>query len=90
MAFTTELAIVGFFFAMRLCEFTATPREGRTKIIDLQGVTFRDRNNQIMPHSSPDLNSAKRVTVTFAAQKNGVKQDPRTRQRTVDPVMCPV
>ena len=42
MAVTTELAIAGYFFARQSCKFTTTSREGRTKIIDLQGITFRD------------------------------------------------
>ena len=90
MAIVSELAIMGYFYAMRSCEFTQTARPGRTKIISLDGVQFRDRFNNIIRHDSPSLHRAFRVTVTFADQKNGQKQDKRTHQRTNDPVMCPV
>jgi hypothetical protein len=40
LSITAELAIVGFSFAMRSCEFTATPNPGRTKIIHLWAGMF--------------------------------------------------
>ena len=89
-AIVTELAIMAYFYAMRSCEFTTTPTPGRTKIIQLNGVTFRDRGNQILRHDSPLLHRAHRVTITFANQKNGMKQDRRTHQSTGDQIMCPV
>jgi hypothetical protein len=74
-AVITEVAIVGFFFAMRSCEATTTAKPGRTRIIDLGGVTFRDKNNCIILHASALLESAYRVTLTFADQKNKMKND---------------
>ena len=68
-AIITELAIMGYFFAMRSCEFTTTPTPGRTKIIQLDGITFRDRGNQILRHDSLALHRAYRVTITFANKK---------------------
>jgi hypothetical protein len=90
MAVVADLAILGYFYAMRSCELTSTPRPGRSQVINMQGVVFRDRTNTIIPHDSPRLHRAARVTVTFATQKNGIKQDSRTQERTNDPVMCPV
>lgn len=89
-AIISELAIVGFFYAMRSCEATTTPTPRRTQIIALSGVVFRDAHNQVVPHSSSALAQAERVTITFRNQKNGSKDDKRTHQRTRDPVMCPV
>ena len=86
----SELAIVGFFYAMRSCEVTTTPTPGRTRIIALGGVVFRNAANEVVPHDHPRLAEAERVTVTFRNQKNGTKNDKRTHQRTLDPVMCPV
>jgi hypothetical protein len=57
-----EIAIIGFFFAMRSCEATTTTKLGRTRIIDLDGMTFRDKNNCIILHTSALLESAYRVT----------------------------
>ena len=89
-AVVAEIAIVAYFYAMRSCEITSTPTPGRTKITRLRGVTFRDASNREIPHTSPKLSSAFRVTVTFENQKNGLKMDRRTHERTGDPVMCPV
>jgi hypothetical protein len=89
-AIITELTIMAFFFAMRSCEFTLTPHPGRTQVIRLRGVLFRDSDNHEIEHASPHLGAAERVTLTFEDQKNGLKMDRRTHQRTGDPVLCPV
>jgi hypothetical protein len=89
-AILAELAIMAYFFAMRSCEFTLTPLPGRTKVIHLRGIVFRDRNNREVDHRSPDLHLAERVTITFETQKNGQKMDRRTHQRTGDPTLCPI
>ncbi|KAI2498100.1 hypothetical protein MHU86_16410 [Fragilaria crotonensis] len=89
-AIVAEIAIVAYFFAMRSCEITVTPAPGRTKITRLRGVTFRDHGNREMDQKTGDLAEARRVTVTFEDQKNGLKNDRRTHEKTGDPVMCPV
>jgi hypothetical protein len=90
-AIIAEIAISAYFFAMRSCEITATTTPGRTKIIRLKGVVFRDSRHREIPHSSAEeLTTARRVTVTFENQKNGLKMDKRTQERTGDSVMCPV
>ena len=89
-AIVTDLAIMAYFFAMRSCEFTTTRTPGRTKVINLGGVVFRDSTNSVIDHRSPHLASAERVTITFENQKNGTKMDRRTHQRTLDPTLCPV
>ena len=89
-AIISEIAIVGYFFAMRSCECTSTPTPGRTKIISLQGVVFRNEDNKIIPHDDASLASSKYVSITFANQKNGDKDDKRTHSRSDDPILCPV
>jgi hypothetical protein len=89
-AVTAEIAIAAYFYAMRSCEITETTTPGRTKIICLRGLVFRDSAHREIPHSSPQLRDAHRVTVTFENQKNGLKMDRRTQERTGDAVMCPV
>ena len=89
-AIAAEVAIVAYFIAMRSCEITETPEPGRTKITRLRGVTFRDQRNREMDHRSEDLTTARRVTVTFENQKNGLKNDRRTHEKSGDLVMCPV
>jgi hypothetical protein len=90
-AIISEIAIAAYFFAMRSCEITATATVGRTKIMCLKGIAFRDSRHREIPHSSPkELRLARRVTVTFENQKNGLKLDKRTHERTGDAVMCPV
>jgi len=91
MAVTADLAIAAYFFAMRSCEFTATPSPGRTKIIRLSGVVFRDAAHRVIPHSNHTaLKTADRVTITFEDHKNGLRMDKRTHHRTTDSVLCPV
>ena len=86
-----DIAITAYFFAMRSCEITNTPRLGRTKILRLKGVTFRnDKGDDLGRSNCNVIELATRVTVTFEDQKNGLKMDRRTHQRTGDPVMCPV
>ena len=90
-AVIAEHAIVAYFFAMRSCEITHTATPGRTKIIRLRGVLFRDAQHREIPHDDPTgLALAERVTITFEDQKNGLRMDRRTHQRTADPVLCPV
>jgi hypothetical protein len=80
---------VAFFYAMRSCEHTTSRIPGRTKIIDIGHVTFRDRRKRILPFPC-NVTDAEYVTITFKDQKNGKKMDVRTQQRTGDPVLCPV
>jgi hypothetical protein len=90
-AVISEVAIAAYFFAMRACKITATATPGRTKIMRLKGVVFRDSRHREIPHSShQELQTGRRVTVTFENQKNGLKMDKRTHERTGDDVMCPV
>ncbi len=90
-AVVAEIAIAAYFFAMRSCEITETATPGRSKIVRLKGIVFRDARHREIPHSSPqELRMARRVTVTFENQKNGLKMDKRTHERTGDNVMCPV
>jgi hypothetical protein len=89
-AIAAEIAIAAFFFAMRSCECTTTPTPGRTKTIDLLGMTFRDRYKKEVPHDSADLRQAEYVSYNFVDQKNKEKNDTRSQRRTSDPVLCPV
>jgi hypothetical protein len=81
---------MAYFFAMRSCEFTLTPLPGRTKVIRLRGIVFRDQANNEVDHRSPFLHLSERVTVTFEDQKNGTKMDKRTHQITNDAILCPI
>jgi hypothetical protein len=74
-AISTDLAILGFFFAMRSCENTTTPQPGLTKTV---------------PQDHPGISQAVYVTLRFADQKNRDKDARRTQRRTDDPVLCPV
>jgi hypothetical protein len=91
-AFATiaELAIFGYFFAMRSCENTSTPKPGRTKIVCLLGLIFRDHCKRVISHCHPGLSIAVYITVVFVSQKNHRKMDKRTQRRTSDPILCPV
>jgi hypothetical protein len=84
-----DLTISAFFFAVRSCEFSTTQKPGRTKIVSIQYVLFRETMKQIVPHLAPDLlDRAEYVTITFVSQKNRKKMDLQTQRRTGDPVLC--
>ena len=87
---TAQLAIGGFFFAMRSCEQVQPPVPGKTKIIALDGCTFRCKNKREIPHSAKHLHTAEYITITWKDQKNGIRMDSRTQRRTSDPILCPV
>jgi hypothetical protein len=89
-AASAELAIASWFFAMRGCEFTKSPRKGKTKPIRAMDVTFRDKRQKLLNHRSGKLHTAEFVTVTFCDQKNGRKIDSRSQRRTKHPILCPV
>ena len=91
-AVVADIAIIAYFFAMRSCEITTTPQRGRTKIVRLSGVTFRDAKGRELDFRNHVVldSEATRVTITFEDQKNGLKMDRRTHQKTNDGVMCPV
>jgi len=86
-----DLLLAGFFWAMRSCEYCATPVPGRTLPVSLGCVVFRDSDRRVLPHTHPELSAtAHFVTVTFVEQKNKQKMDSRTQRRTLDAVLCPV
>jgi hypothetical protein len=86
-----DLIVGAFFFAMRSCEYTRTPRQGRTKRITLGDVVFRDDRKRVVSHKDAELNSkAQYVSITFKDQKNGHKMETRTQSRSGDRMLCPV
>ena len=89
-AIITEIATAGFFFAMRGCEMTTTTVPGRTRRINLDGIVFRSSDHTIIPHRSPRIHDATRVTVTFTFQKTELRNEKRTQHRSQDPLLCPV
>ena len=89
-AIATDLVGSGFFYATWSCEISTTPNPGKTKILDLDGITFRNMDGSVVPHDDPNLHLAFRVTVLFCDQKNKTKSDSQTQECTGDPVLCPV
>jgi hypothetical protein len=91
-ATTTDLAIVGFFFATtRSCEYSKAKQPGKTKIINLAGILFRGTVKCVVPYGNPRFESlAEYLSITFVDQKCGEKMDCRTQQRTGDLTLCPV
>ena len=85
-----DLIIGAFFFAMRPCEFVKTPRPGKTKIMRLRTIVFRDKDKRIISHTDKHLiQRTEFVTVFFEDQKNGKKMDARTQRRTGHRILCP-
>ena len=72
-AVVADIAIIAYFFAMRSCEITTTPQRGRTKIVRLSGVTFRDAKGRELDFRNHVVldSEATRVTITFEDQRDG-------------------
>jgi hypothetical protein len=61
-----QLTHMAFFFAMRSCEYLkVSGNERRTKPIRMCDITFRDKFNRVIPHTSTDLHNADSVSITF-------------------------
>jgi hypothetical protein len=87
----TNLIIGAYFFAMRVGEFCETESRGRTKLITVGNVVFRDKDSQEIPHTDGGLElRAKFVTICFEDQKNGTKMEKRSHRESGDPHLCPV
>ena len=86
-----QLAIAGFFFACRSCEYLQVPKsqQRRTKLLTIGNISFQ-KEGIIIPHSSPLLPYSDCVSVTFELQKNDSKCETITQWKTNQPTMCPV
>ena len=86
-----DITLGGFFYAMRSCEHSNTPKPGKTKLVTLGCIVFRTKDKVVIRHDSPNLlDLGEFVTVKFKDQKNGKKMDMRTQRRTGDPILCPL
>jgi len=85
----TSLLIVGYFFAMRSCEYCSVQGTRRTKTIRLKGIRFF-LGKRLLPHNSPLLHKATSVTLLFEYQKNDSRNETVTAHRTYHNFMCPV
>jgi hypothetical protein len=84
-----DLAMGAFFFACRSCEYSKVSGPRRTKTIRVGDIQFR-LGTTVIPHSSPGLQLADTVSLTFRDQKNRSKFETRTAWKTTDPLACPV
>jgi hypothetical protein len=86
-----DLAMGGFFFACRSCEYLRVTGARRTKTLQVGDIQFR-QGRSVLPHSSPDLHRADTVSLTFRDQKNRDKMATRSAWRTdhhkADPVVA--
>lgn len=80
-----------FFFACRSCEYSKVKAVTKTKLLTIEDLVFSDKQYRLIANTDPFLSErAHFVSITFKDQKNGVKMDTRTQERTDDPVLCPV
>jgi hypothetical protein len=86
-----QLSVLGFFFAMRSCEYLKVPQaeKRRTDILRLRNVRFI-KDGKALPHDSDFLHLADCVAVTFEMQKKDEKSDTVHHKATKDANMCPV
>ena len=88
------LLIGAIFFAMRSCEYLKTSEQEsskRTKVITIGDIIFK-KGNAILHHSSPKLDSADLVMITFKFQKNNRRNQTvhmfNSRDKTLNPVIA--
>jgi hypothetical protein len=87
----SELVTGAFFFACRSCEYLSVTVRGKTKILCLKNIKFTTENYQEINQNDPALrNTAFYVSITFESQKNNVKNEKITQQRSNDATLCPV
>ena len=76
---------------MRSCEFAKAKKKGRTKMIRLGGIKFYFEDHEEIPPNDPELmTKAVYVWVLFEAQKNLLKWESRTQEKSGDEVLCSV
>ena len=95
-----HLAVVGFFFLMRPCEFLRSDSESearklRTQAFELRHVRLTINNTLYHGHEATilydetQLANISDVSVMFTEQKNGWKGEVVTQRASLDPCLCP-
>ena len=79
-----------FFFGMRSCEYSTTPKgeDKLTRILQKGDICFY-RKRRVLSHDSGILHLADKVSQAFRTQKNGVKNTTVTQWHTTT-TLCPV
>lgn len=87
----SQLTIGAFYFAMRSCEYVKVPQahKRRTDILRKRNIVFL-RKGRTIPHSSPELEYADCIIITFEMQKKDEKNDRVTMHASGHATMCPV
>ena len=78
---TAQLAVGGFFFAARSCEYLKVrdAKERKTDILRLRCIVFL-KDGRVLAHSDPNLHLADCVSITFERQKKDEKNDTVTQR----------
>jgi hypothetical protein len=85
-----QLFLLGFFFAMRSCEYLlVTGPKRRTQPLKKKSFTFI-QNGKVLPHDSRYLSRVDSVSVTFEFQKRDDRNDVVAQCAIGDAVFCPV
>ena len=86
---THQLACGAWFFCMRSCEYSETPKneEKLTKLLCLRNLEFRNRS-RVLDHTDPDLHLAATITITYESQKNGESWESITMHGNPDDELC--
>ena len=88
-----QLAIGGFFFAMRSCEYLKVSQAElrRTAILCIRNIRFlSDGKDLPLDHPLLELEYAGCVSITFEFQKKDERMDTVTQLFSGDDVLCPV
>ena len=85
-----ELIAGAFFFGMRSCKYSTTPKgeDKHTRILQKGDIHFY-RKRREFPHNSGILHLSDKVSLTFRTQKKGFKNATVTQWWTTTTI-CPV
>ena len=86
----SELITLGFFFAMRSCEFSEASSERKTLAIVVGGIRFFRKDNATTHHSSREIFAACRMHVALMLWKsehgNNIVSQENIGDRQLNPI----
>ena len=86
-----HMMIGAIYFAMRSCEYSevSDAKNKKTKLLCIKNFRFFQKGKEL-PLDLPKLSEAECVAITFEQQKNNMKNETVTQERSGDTLLCPV
>ncbi len=88
------LQTMAYFWCMQSCEYSDVQGERKTKILCVRNIRFFNKNGRDILANIDKLTEATTIFITFEFQKNGIRNDTISHQKSFDKInggeMCPV